>query len=147
MTKAPKRISDPDMGNFTYDEDSYAYVAKSVKWCGQKVKFHLSVEEPEEREQRFAEARTVWEKQKQWQKKSLDYAANELLEEANDWLTGEDQKAITASAFKKRIALASVEFHEDGDITFFFDTENIFAEKGVCVFANVSGQFTEATND
>jgi hypothetical protein len=142
-----KRVIDPKLGNFKYREDFYDYTCESVEWCDQKIRFVLSVEEPEETKQRFEEARKIWKAQKRWQKNCLDYAAKEMLVLANEWLVAQKQKAISAATLKKRIRLTSIEFFEDGDISFWYDTDEIFYEKGICVAANVSGELFEATND
>lgn len=145
--KILKTIVDPDLGRFKYHDDSYAYICKSVKWCDQKIRFDLSVEEPEETMKRFEDARKVWKAQKRWQKKCMDYATIEMLESANEWLDSQNHKSITSAALKRRIKLMAVDFYDDGDIAFWYDTDNLFYEKGIYVAANVSGEFFEATND
>jgi hypothetical protein len=135
------------LGNFKYDDDEYLYRSNSVSWCGQKVRFNLSVEESEDTRQRFMAAKRVWKDQKRWQKNCMDYVATEMLEVANKWLESQSCKAISSTTLKKRIKLTSLEFFEEGDVTFWYDTENLFCEKGICVFANVSGEIFESTND
>ncbi len=142
-----KRIVDPDLGSFKYREDFFDYLGQSVSWCEQTIWFHLSVEEPTDTIQRFEAARKVWKAQKRWHKKAMAYAASELLELANEWQTQNERKTITQVAFKRLLHLTSIEFFDDGDIMFWYDTDDLFDEKGICVQANLSGEFLEATND
>ena len=135
------------MGSFKYREDFYDYLCKSVSWCEQTICFNLSVEESTDTIGRFEAARKVWKAQKRWHKKCKDYAAKEMLDLANEWLAENERNTITSGAFKKRMRLTSIEFFEDGDLVFWYDTDDLFDEKGVCVQTNLSGEFFEATND
>ena len=76
-------------------------------------------------------------------------AADELLECANDWLAdcceeGDEPEIITREGFAERIGLESISIAPDGEITIYYDDDDIFLGHSIVVTADSSGNVSDA---
>lgn len=75
--------------------------------------------------------------------------ADELLETANDWAeqsceTGEEPEKITRESFAERIGIDSISIDPDGEITIFYDDDDMFWGHSIVATADASGNVSDA---
>lgn len=92
-----------------------------------------------------------------WEKKAREFAAEELLDTADDWgydiycdehidddPEGDNYEDMTAEAFAGRIKISDVVICSDGTFTFDFNDDDIFLGHTIAVEGNLDEGFTDA---
>lgn len=97
----------------------------------------------------FSYLQKIYDNQKEWDEKLRKFAADELTECANDWLeagSNEDTLTeITKEEFAKRISSGClISICPDGEITVWYDDDDMFWGHTIAVYANISGEIERA---
>lgn len=92
-------------------------------------------------------AHILFDEQNEWDRKIRTYAAEELVELANDWLQEADEAEvdeITKEMFINSIKVTSISVDPVGDFTIYFSDGDMFGGHCIIVDGNVSGVFSGA---
>ena len=130
----PVTFEDDVLGEFTFNREM-GWFAANVDWLGGQIL--LSVDAGEDREQVLACARSLVEEQQSWDDRVRTFAADCLLERANEGLE-EDAEEITREDFMERMELSSVQVYADGTFEFWFEDDERFWGRSVHVSGTVN---------
>lgn len=139
----------PDGTVLTLDKRFGSYKG-DILWCRNKCSLDLSVDD--ENSQSADSALKYFERinaqQEQWDKKAKEYAAEELVSLANDWLTeaeeSGEERVITKEEFEKDICLVGITVEADGSYEFVFDDGDFFAGHVIVLKGDSENGFTGA---
>lgn len=117
-------------------------------WLGTEINLSFDQDEEEVMESAIETARTLMGDQKGWDRRIREYAADELLELANDWAEStmdeeeseDSEKAeplVSREQFMERIELESIQAQEDGEFEFWFYDGDLFYGHSIHVTGNV----------
>ena len=131
-------INDPMLGKIVLDKNMGNFVSE-VDWCaGQdnasEVQLYLDVDEDngETCTQSLSHAHTMFQAQEKFDRLMREYAAQNLLEDANNWIADDDEQSqlypngLSLEDFMKRIRLSELSIDSDGSISAFYDDDDIF---------------------
>lgn len=108
----------------------------------------LSLEVNPESKSSWSRARTAAKKlvvdMENWDKSMREFAANELTQLANDWLTQDEENSrdektnpITEEEFARRISMTELTVTSGGSFTAFFDCDEMFADHAVTIYGSL----------
>ena len=127
--KKPVSIWVPELGTFTLNRLVNWFEAE-VEWLGQPAR--LDIDREEEWDACVEQAKALMADQKGWDEKVRSFAADQLLDQANDWAQdaaenedGEYEK-ITREQFMERLELDAVQISADGRFEFWFNDGEMF---------------------
>ena len=119
----------PELGTFTLNRLVNWFEAE-VEWLGQPAR--LDIDREEEWDACVERAKALMADQKGWDEKVRSFAADQLLEQANDWAQdaagnedGEPEE-ITREQFMERLELDAVQISADGRFEFWFNDGDLF---------------------
>ena len=125
--KKPVSIWVPELGTFTLNRLVNWFEAE-VEWLGQPVR--LDIDREEDWDACVEQVRALMADQKGWDEKVRAFAAQELLDQANDWAQdaaeGEEPEEITREQFMERLELDAVQISADGRFEFWFNDGDLF---------------------
>ena len=125
--KKPVSIWVPELGTFTLNRLVNWFEAE-VEWLGQPVR--LDIDREEDWDACVEQAKALMAGQKGWDEKVRAFAAQELLDQANDWARdaaeGEEPEEITREQFMERLELDAVQISADGRFEFWFNDGDLF---------------------
>ena len=130
----PVTFEDEVLGEFTFNREM-GWFAANVDWLGGQPL--LTVDSGEDREQALACARSLVDQQQSWDGRVRAFAADALLEQANEGLE-EDAQTITREDFLERMELSSVQVYADGTFEFWFEDDERFWGRSVHVSGTVN---------
>lgn len=112
----------PELGTFTLNRLVNWFEAE-VEWLGQPAR--LDIDREEDWDACVEQAKALMAGQKGWDEKVRAFAAQELLDQANDWAQdaaeGEEPEEITREQFMERLELDAVQISADGRFEFWFN--------------------------
>ena len=127
--KKPVSIWVPELGTFTLNRLVNWFEAE-VEWLGQPAR--LDIDREEDWDACVERAKALMADQKGWDEKVRSFAADQLLEQANDWAQdaagnedGEPEE-ITREQFMERMELDAVQISADGRFEFWFNDGDLF---------------------
>lgn len=127
--KKPVSIWVPELGTFTLNRLVNWFEAE-VEWLGQPAR--LDIDREEDWDACVEKAKALMADQKGWDEKVRSFAADQLLEQANDWAQdaagnedGEPEE-ITREQFMERLELDAVQISADGRFEFWFNDGDLF---------------------
>ena len=127
--KKPVSIWVPELGTFTLNRLVNWFEAE-VEWLGQPAR--LDIDREEDWDACVEQAKALMADQKGWDEKVRSFAADQLLEQANDWAQdaaenedGEPEE-ITREQFMERMELDAVQISADGRFEFWFNDGDLF---------------------
>ena len=127
--KKPVSIWVPELGTFTLNRLVNWFEAE-VEWLGQPTR--LDIDREEDWDACVEQAKALMADQKGWDEKVRSFAADQLLEQANDWAQdaagnedGEPEE-ITREQFMERLELDAVQISADGRFEFWFNDGEMF---------------------
>lgn len=147
MTELPQPVMDPELkaildqqkqpvsfweqglGTFTLNR-SVGWFEAEADWLGQPVR--LDFDKDEDRADCLAHFHALMEGQQEWDQRVRAFAAEQLLELANDWeqdSAGNEEREpeeITAEQFMERMELDAVQIYGDGAFEFWFNDGDLF---------------------
>ena len=135
------------LGTFVL-ERTVDWFETKTDWLGTKINLSFDQDEEEVMESAIETARTLMEDQKGWDQRIREYAADELLELANDWAenamdeeesedSDEDRELVSREQFMERMELESIQAQEEGDFEFWFFDGDMFYGHSIHVTGNV----------
>lgn len=134
------------LGTFTLNRTVNWFEA-NVDWLGAEIALNFDQEEDMARCAQTAKA--LMAGQKDWDGRIRAYAAQQLLELANDWAQDgveedEEPQAVTQEQFMQRMELESIQASEDGGFTFWFNDGDLFWGHAIRVSGDLTCGPTEA---
>lgn len=125
--KKPVSIWVPELGTFTLNRLVNWFEAE-VEWLGQPAR--LDIDREEDWDACVEQAKALMADQKSWDEKVRSFAADQLLEQANDWAQdaaeGEEPEEITREQFMERLELDAVQISAGGRFEFWFNDGDLF---------------------
>ena len=125
--KKPVSIWVPELGTFTLNRQVNWFEAE-VEWLGQPAR--LDIDREEDWDACVEQAKALMAGQKGWDEKVRAFAAQELLDQANDWARdaaeGEEPEEITREQFMERLELDAVQISAGGRFEFWFNDGDLF---------------------
>lgn len=124
-------IEDEVLGTLKLNRD-FGLLDGEILWNGEKVSLALEIDLEDEETWDTARscAHKVMASCESWDKSMQEFAAKELTESANEWLADDDEKEdadpITEEVFAQRITLSELVLTYEGDITAYFDDDDMF---------------------
>ena len=147
----PVTYQDDVLGTLTLDRRS-DYYKTTLTWNSATAELRLATAELDELANLLRTAHALWEGQEAWEERITGYAAQELLDNANDWATSaddwsEEDEPITAAQFQERMKVESITVESDGLFVFFYDDGDMFFGHVITVSGTLAEGPTEATFD
>ena len=125
--KKPVSIWVPELGTFTLNRLVNWFEAE-VEWLGQPAR--LDIDREEDWDACVEQAKALMAGQKGCDEKVRAFAAQELLDQANDWARdaaeGEEPEEITREQFMERMELDAIQISADGRFEFWFNDGEMF---------------------
>lgn len=145
----PVLIGDTALGTFTLDR-KFSCFEGAIDWIGTtcSVSMQTDDEDGETAKKAHAYLQELHKNMREWDEKFRHFAAEQLWELANQWYDGDDTGSededadiiyITKEAFIRRIALMSITISAEGDLTLYYDDDNMFAGHAIEIDANIDG--------
>ena len=125
--KKPVSTWVPELGTFVLNRLVNWFEAE-VEWLGQPVR--LDIDREEDWDACVEQVKALMADQKGWDEKVRAFAAQELLDQANDWARdaaeGEEPEEITREQFMERMELDAVQISAGGSFEFWFNDGDLF---------------------
>ncbi|ATH91875.1 membrane protein [Bacillus glycinifermentans] len=143
----PVYYEDEKLGTFELFKSVNVF-EKDITWAGQNGKLYFDWDEDDRQMQASLEtAHILFQDQAHWNAKIRAYAAEELVELANEWLQDNDEaefEEITKKMFIELMELSSISVYPDGDFEVFFDDGDMFWGHSIIVSGHRNGTFESA---
>ncbi|MEC2076139.1 DUF2262 domain-containing protein [Metabacillus fastidiosus] len=121
---------------------------REISWAGEEGNLYFDWDQDSNVMKSALEtAYTLFNNQDEWSKKIRMYAAEELVELANDWLQDNDEAEIdeiTKEMFVNFMTLDSISVYPEGDFEIFFFDGDMFWGHCIIVDGNINGDFNSA---
>lgn len=125
--KKPVSTWVPDLGTFVLNR-SVNWFEAEITWLDRPAR--LDIDREEDWDACVEQAKALMADQKSWDEKVRSFAADQLLEQANDWAQdaaeGEEPEEITREQFMERLELDAVQISADGRFEFWFNDGDLF---------------------
>lgn len=143
------------LGRFLLDR-SVNWFAAAVDWMGKEVELTFDQEEEEVMEHAIRTAKALMADQAGWDRRIREYAADELLELANEWAaedTNEEvvevldemgELLVSRKQFMERMELETINVLEDEEFEFWFRDGDMFWGHSIRVSGSLSGRLDGA---
>ena len=142
--KKPVTFWEDGLGTFTLNR-SVDWFETEVDWLGTEIS--LTIDRNEDRASCVQNAKTLLAAMAEWDKRVREYAADELLDLANDWSQDIDEDGeaveVTREQFMERMEPESVEIRADGKFEFWFGDGELFCGHSI----RVSGDLENGPED
>ncbi|MBK1812742.1 DUF2262 domain-containing protein [Clostridium sp. YIM B02505] len=148
LTEAMKPVfyDDQLLGQFELDKRFNSF-ERSVSWAGEVAHLSFDLDEEKNMKSSVQTAQELVKNQDQWSQRIKNYAADELLELANDWLKDNDEAEIdeiTREIFTETMGIDSICVHPDGEFEIFYFDGDMFWGHCIIVNGNINGEFSSA---
>lgn len=137
-----------ELGVFTLDRE-YSWFECTMDWCGSEV--FVTLETDEDCDETAYKAMDMLLKvannKEAFDRQCKEYAADNLVELANDWLDEDDEDMpdeITRELFMELIEISEICFYSDGSITLYYSDGDMFAEHAIEIDIDEDGVFSNA---
>ena len=125
--KKPVTFWESGLGTFTLNR-AVGWFELETDWLDQPVR--LEFDRDENRADCLLHLHTLMDKQQEWDRRVRDFAADKLLELANQWAQEEGEEEspqeVTQEDFMSRMELDAVQVYEDGAFDFWFNDGDLF---------------------
>ena len=142
--KKPVTFWEEGLGTFTLNRQ-VDWFETELDWLGAEIS--LVFDQDENRADCVMNAKALLADAGSWDKRVREYAADELLELANDWSQDMDEDGgaveVTREQFVERMELESIEVRADGSFQFWFGDGDLFYGHSIWV----SGDLENGPND
>jgi hypothetical protein len=136
--RTPVTMTDETLGEFELNKDLKMFNG-TINWLGTKISVSLDVDPDNKASWTKAMnvLRALFEQQAQRDAECRAFAAEHLVELANDWAQEEDG-VVTKQDFMKRISLSELAVTSGGgDFSAYYDDDNLFLGHAVAVYGNI----------
>lgn len=160
----PVAIEDSTLGTFLLERE-YSWFEGSVDWLGSECEVYLITDEEdgETAEKAYAHFQALYQDRAAWDDKFRQSAADELLELANDWYNpddygenfdddfdadenlDDDEMPIKRDEFLRRLSIGSIEIDDEGDMTVYYNADEMFTDHAIVIYAEISGKISSAS--
>ena len=141
--KKPVTFWEEGLGTFTLNRQ-VDWFETEIQWLGAEISLVFDAEE--DRAEVLRKAKALLANAVSWDKRVREYAADELLELANDWaeqMEDEEPQEIAREQFMERMELESIEIRADGSFEFWFADGDLFYGHSI----HVSGDMENGPDD
>ena len=141
--KKPVTFWEEGLGTFTLNRQ-VDWFETEIQWLGAEISLVFDAEE--DRAEVLRKAKALLADAVSWDKRVREYAADELLELANDWaeqMEDEEPQEIAREQFMERMELESIEIRADGSFEFWFADGDLFYGHSI----HVSGDMENGPDD
>ncbi|WP_044976493.1 DUF2262 domain-containing protein [Ruminococcus sp. HUN007] len=133
----PVTIHSEELGDMVLDKELMWYCTKK-DWRRKPIDISLKIhDENEDVSAGLAILEQFWKKKSAWDKKLRSFAANQLLELANDWLDDDDAEEWTEESFAKALENSALTMNTDGRFEMWYNDGDIFLGHSIVVSGNV----------
>ncbi|MCZ8519750.1 MULTISPECIES: DUF2262 domain-containing protein [Paenibacillus] len=143
----PVFYHDEILGPFELDK-SIDLFEKEVQFDGGRVELYFEWQSDENQMKLALQtAYSLFGDQEGWNKRLKAYAADELLDLANDWLEQDDEpqyEEITQEIFINSIKIWTISVYPEGNFTVYYSDGDLFGGHSICVTGNISGELESA---
>ncbi len=147
--KKPIIISDA-IGTFELNRQ-FSCFEGTIDWLGEQcdVCLETNEEDGDTMEKAMHTLHMLYTDLTGWDARLRAYAAAKMTEDANDWLQDsleeeENFVPITEEDFAKRMGISMIAIRPDGDITVYYDDDDMFWGHTIVVYTNKNGEMTDA---
>jgi len=138
--RKPVIITDEILGKFQLDKNLSSFTGK-INWLGKNIGVHLDVNADSKGTwtKALKVLKVLFEEQKQRDLENRTFAAEALVDLANEWQQDEDEEGteITKSDFIRRISLTEIAVSSGGSFTAYYDDDDLFFGHVVTVYGNI----------
>ena len=139
--KKPVTYKSDVLGELSLDRE-LGWIQGKCDWLGTDIDVTVSVEEDlSDAEEGIKNLEEFYKNRNEWDPKLRAYAAEELIDSANDWINSdnfeEEEIVLTEEQFAERIGIESVEVNADGSFTVMYNDDDIFAGHVVVVDGDI----------
>ncbi len=121
---------------------------KQIVWAGEEGQLYFDWDKDEkEMAAALSTAHELFHHQEEWSGKIKLFAAEELVELANDWLEDDNEAdidEITKEMFIRLLKLDSISVYSDGEFEMFFSDGDMFWGHSIIVSGNINGELSSA---
>lgn len=144
----PVIIEDPVLGEFELNKELNIFEG-AIEWLGNEVSVIIDqdAEEADSATDGLKRLRDLVDHAADWDQKMRAFAAEKLVELANDWLQDSDEQdpqAITAKDFAERIELSELSIAEEGEFSAYYNDDDMFWGHIIIIEGNDDGEFSDA---
>lgn len=145
----PVVIEEEGLGEFELNRQ-FSFFEGDIQWLGATCSVYLETDEEDgdTARQAMEVLKKLHSDLKRWDDSFRRFAAEKLTDLANDWLQEEEgdetPAAITKEAFADRLEISELSISPDGDITIYYNDDDMFWGHAVEVDANISGELSDA---
>ena len=143
--KKPVTFREEGLGTFTLNRQ-VDWFETEINWLGTEISLTIDMEEA--REEALQNAKTLLASAADWDKRVRECAADELLQNANDWNQEMEKDGetptITREQFMERMELESIEVMADGSFQFWFADGDMFYGHSIWVSGDLENGPDEA---
>lgn len=150
---APVEINDELLGKFIL-ERQFSWFSGNIDWLGNGCVVYLETDEEDgdTSEKAFNILKELYKDLEKWDNKFRTFAAEQLTELANDWLDGtyddesnySEPEEITEEDFARRISIDELTVYPDGDLTLYYNDDDMFYGHVIAIDANINGELKSA---
>lgn len=150
--ETPVTIEDELLGKFELDRQ-FSWFSGNIDWLGDECSVSLETDEEdgETANKAFEVLKQLYGSLREWDNKLRTFAAAQLTDLANDWLdedidedSGEEPAEITEKDFADRIFIGELTISPDGDLTLYYNDDDMFYGHVILIDANINGEISDA---
>lgn len=138
-----------EFGTFILERE-YSWFSCEMDWCGNKVS--VTLESDNDCEETVKEAMSTFQQiakdKAGFDKKNKEYAADKLLESANEWLADDDSEdkpdEITREMFTEKMEITNICVNSDGSITMYYSDGDMFWGHAIEIDVEADGTYSDA---
>lgn len=138
----PVTLDVPELGTLTLVR-RVNWFSGQIPWGNASVQLNLDMADADEADELIATARKIWKMQDEWERRTKEYAASQLLQLKNDSWLDEDEAEVTSQEFRERMVLESMTIHA-ADLEFYFQDGDLFWGHAILVNATHDGKLLDA---
>lgn len=137
--RTPITLEDKNIGSFILNKDYECFDSDHIYWGNKEISVTLDVQNDNEStwEQALQYLKELIKQQPKFDLDFKTFASQELTDLANEWSEDPSIK-ITNSDFINRISLSSLNLSFDGDLTLYFDDDDIFYGHTIMIQGNIN---------